>query len=95
MPLSQEEVLQLWRATVAGKRERISEENEDSWKGTLAEICETIIERAKNRTKEIIIDENGGRWIEWMSRNITSLWNEEIYVAKAVLQSIRDCERLY
>jgi hypothetical protein len=50
-----------------------------------------IVERAEDGLREIMtrsVDDNDGAWVQWMWGNIRGLWNEEIYVARAVAQSI-------
>jgi hypothetical protein len=48
--------------TLMGKQEYVSKENENVWKGTLAEICRMIVERAEDGLREIMtqsVDDNG------------------------------------
>ncbi|KAF9246536.1 hypothetical protein BU15DRAFT_85291 [Melanogaster broomeanus] len=82
--------IQGWRDVVAGKRERISDDNERAWRETVVLLCDVLISRAEHHfvsssTKHI--DEGDG-WIKWTQENIRALWREELFVASAVKQSV-------
>ena len=76
----------MWRDTLIGKRYIISEQNEQAWRATLSNICESIIQRAQNRAK---LGVEGDGEMSVVCGNIESLWKEEWYVATNVLESLR------
>jgi len=64
--------LQRWQDTLTGLRDAVSDANESSWKASVAEICVTLIQRAKARTAEPNVGAVG------------ILWEEELHVALRV-----------
>ena len=75
-------LLRPWKDTLLGTREYVSEENEGSWRETLAQIClkvESEAEKGMLRTQEAGI--RGGWGIE-------ELWMEELHVAREVRKSV-------
>lgn len=88
-----EATLDVWREVVNGERASISDENEAVWRETLLQLCQKIEEEAASRIASLASLAQGrddGGAVEAMLPCIISLWDEEKYVAKAVLQSIRD-----
>ena len=43
VPANSEELVDAWRRVLIGQEERISEENEQAWRGTLSRICESVV----------------------------------------------------
>lgn len=85
-----EDAIQPWRDVVTGKRCRVSSENEQSWRKTVVLLCDMLIKRAE---KYIALDSTQNKhkedtWARWMLENIQSLWREEVFVAKAVRESM-------
>lgn len=81
-----EEAIQPWRDVVTGKRYWVSCENEESWRTTVVLLCDMLVRRAE---KSILGSaENKNTWARWMSENIQSLWREELFVARAVRESM-------
>jgi hypothetical protein len=87
-----EATLDVWREVVNGERASISDENEAVWRETLLQLCQKIEEEATGRVASLppLAKGRDDGAVEAMSPCIMSLWDEEKYVAKAVLQSIRD-----
>ncbi|RXW24145.1 hypothetical protein EST38_g1708 [Candolleomyces aberdarensis] len=88
-----EAILDVWRGVVSGERASISDENEALWRETLLQLCQKIEGEAASRVASLPSlaksrDDDGT--VEAMLPCIISLWNEEKYIARAVLQSIRD-----
>lgn len=77
-----EETLQRWRETLLGRTEFISESNESEWHETLLNICRTLKERTEKWMKDY------GRSSDSRLENIKILWDEERFVATAVIDSI-------
>ncbi|KIL00416.1 hypothetical protein PAXRUDRAFT_821707 [Paxillus rubicundulus Ve08.2h10] len=82
--------IQAWRDVVAGKRERISNDNERAWRETVVRMCDILISRAEHyfasgSTEDAMRDNT---WIQCMQENVQALWREELFVARAVKQSI-------
>lgn len=95
VPTSDEEdaLCQPWRDTLRGNSETISLANEAKWRATLAIICDLIAKEANiglERTLDFKPNQQGRSWSRWMRDNIALLWSEQITVARAVLQSLRD-----
>ena len=89
LPLDLDGAIRPWRDTLLGKQEIISEENESAWKETLLAICRSVTDDATTG----IIDCNAkswtkGTWVDLMKENIEALWNEELFTATAVSESI-------
>ncbi|KAG8217501.1 SET domain-containing protein [Butyriboletus roseoflavus] len=85
-----EGTIQPWRDVVTGKRHRVSCENEQSWRTTVVLLCDMLIKRAE---KSILLGSAQNKnkeatWARWMSENIQSLWREELFVARAVRESM-------
>lgn len=95
--LERDHLLQLWRDTFLGRRECVSECNESAWRETLVDICQILVERATTRMTAIdaeireVVDSEV--WGSWMQGNIKMLWEEELFVAKAVMQSVQNGEQ--
>lgn len=93
VPVNEETILQTWRNTLLGTSDRISEKNEDAWRTALRRICEQLAEDGRVGRAKVIGFAVGLRheeWVGWMRANIESLWNEQITVAEAVLNSIHE-----
>lgn len=73
--------IRLWQDVIAGRRERISDDNERSCRESLLHVCEIVIGRAK-RVLEMIT----GQSLE--QQYVRSLWVEELFVARATKESI-------
>lgn len=87
-------LLERWKDVVNGLADVISPENEHRWRGMLTAICGQLIKRAR-----VGLDAVGGvhaegtrGWIGWMKGNIRCLWQEELEVAQAVVQSVESGE---
>ncbi|KAH0830552.1 hypothetical protein J3R83DRAFT_2006 [Lanmaoa asiatica] len=85
-----EDTLQSWRDVVRGRRCWVSHENEQSWRKTVVLLCDLLIKRAeKSIALSSAQNKNGeATWTRWMWENIQSLWKEELFVARAVKESI-------
>ncbi|KII88547.1 hypothetical protein PLICRDRAFT_41720 [Plicaturopsis crispa FD-325 SS-3] len=81
-----------WRDTLMGRRDTVSDANEEAWRRTLVDICDRITERAQRRPT-ISRRTDAPPWFDWACNNIRLLWDEEVIVASAVTQSIRDGEQ--
>jgi hypothetical protein len=81
IPLNSEEMLRPWKDVISGRREELSPEYESTWRNLLRHICSTIIERASQA-----LANPGVRAHE----SIVTLWDEEHYVAKCVLELIQN-----
>lgn len=79
-----EEAIHQWRDTVAGRREIVSHDNEESIRATICQICCQVIERGERGLEKT---ETLNRSDE-ASRNLRILWMEEILVAQSVRESI-------
>lgn len=79
--------VQRWRETLVGQRDTVSEANESAWRDTAVQICATLIERATEGMGDLGTDKI------WIHQNIRTLWLEEMYVAEAVSESIRNGEQ--
>ena len=66
----------LWKDTVLGIKDRVSEANEAAWRAMLLEVCEQLCESAR----AVLIDETEER--------VETLWMEQLCVAEAVANSI-------
>lgn len=54
-------------------------------------LCDMLIERAeKSMTTSSFAQDQRGEvdWVVWMSENIQALWREELFVARAVKESV-------
>ncbi|KAJ6502567.1 hypothetical protein C8R45DRAFT_977015 [Mycena sanguinolenta] len=69
--------LQRWQDTLTGHRDSVSESNEIAWKETVADLCETLVERAKAQSTEM------------NSSAVGVLWEEESRVALQVSSMYR------
>ena len=75
-----------------GKRYIVSEQNEKAWRATLSYICESIIQRGLDKEIEfgsLEISTRGDELTSSIFENIQCLWKEEVFVARAVLQSVQ------
>jgi len=66
----------LWKDTVLGIKDRVSEANEAAWRAMLLEVCGQLCESAR----AVLKDE--------MEERIEGLWTERLFVAEAVANSI-------
>ena len=66
----------LWKDTVLGIRDCVSEVNEAAWRAMLLEVCEQLCESARGALK----DE--------MEERVEMLWVEQLCMAEAVADSI-------
>ncbi|KAI0031839.1 hypothetical protein K488DRAFT_71128 [Vararia minispora EC-137] len=85
--------LALWRDTVAGLRDAVSESNERDVRRSLRSICDAVSVRAERSLDALMkakADEIGGpsAWSKFAVGNVAVLWKEERAVARAVLDSI-------
>ena len=81
-----------WRRVSSGQSDIISGANETAWKATLVDVCRTIIERARRGVQALGKSASAVQkvpWSEWMLNNIRMLWQEEIEVAQAVVESVQ------
>ena len=85
-----ERVLRLWRNTVSGVQETLSEENERQWRGTLQQICQQIVKSAAREVESLANQRTDNGLAEFMANSVAWLWREEMYVAKAVLESLQN-----
>jgi len=91
-----ESVPEEWRKVIRGEMERISGENERSWRGSALKICEQVAVRARAWLQDVRklnegLDETPD-WFCWMQNNILLLWQEELEVANSVIHSIQTGE---
>ncbi|TFK42601.1 hypothetical protein BDQ12DRAFT_676474 [Crucibulum laeve] len=88
-----EQHLDSWRDTTLGKRDTISPENESSWRAMLSKICRSIISNARFMISRLdsepclTSDDGSGKA---MKKNIELLWQEQLYVAMGVENSLRE-----
>ncbi|KAH8099495.1 SET domain-containing protein [Cristinia sonorae] len=85
-----------WRKATLGETERISDQNEECWRNSVADICESVIQRAVDGTQAVKLLQNPHEdripdWSQWM-QSILLLWQEELEVSRRVLYSIRSGE---
>ncbi|KAI6167036.1 hypothetical protein EDD17DRAFT_1469443 [Pisolithus thermaeus] len=73
--------IQLWRDVIAGRRERISDDNERSCRESILHVCEVVIGRAQR-----VLQMNTGQSLE--QQYVRSLWAEELSVARALKESV-------
>ncbi|KAF8844979.1 SET domain-containing protein [Paxillus ammoniavirescens] len=87
---TEDDDIQVWRDVVAGKLERISDDNERAWRETVILMCDLLISRAEHSIVSGSLEDTirDNTWIQWMQENVRALWREELFVAKAVKQSI-------
>ncbi|KAF6765189.1 hypothetical protein DFP72DRAFT_335316, partial [Ephemerocybe angulata] len=79
--------LSSWLEVVGGQRECISEENEVLWRKSLEQICKTVLEAATTHSKSLEVPPTE-QSVAGAVSCVKSLWEEERYVAEAVMQSI-------
>jgi hypothetical protein len=96
LPDDSDELIDAWRSTLVGQQESISAANEQAWRDTLIEICETIIAQAnvgvQGLAAAVASLHDRPEWLDWMVKNVELLWKEEWEVAEAVLVSVRSGE---
>lgn len=96
VPPNSESLLVPWKATLLGSAERVSKENEDAWRSTLLRLCDSLTDKARSVIASMnsmaAEDVDRTTWGHWMKNNIKMLWEEELYVASAVSESIRNLE---
>lgn len=95
IPTADEEVAicQPWRDTLLGKSDMISPGNEEKWRIILATICNLVVDEGTTGLQRTLCsrpDQHNHSWSGWMRDNIVLLWSEQIVVAGAVLQSLKD-----
>jgi len=93
IPKPVDDVLRPWRKTLLGITDQVSGDNERAWRIILQQICRRLIEegrRGKVRAAGVELRVGSNQWVGWMRSNIESLWDEQVVVAEAVLESIRD-----
>lgn len=91
VPLDLDNAIQPWRDTLLGKQEIISEENENAWKETLLTICRRAADNATTGITDCNAkydNQTKGNWVDAMKENVEVLWNEELFIATAVSESI-------
>ncbi|PSR74907.1 hypothetical protein PHLCEN_2v9441 [Hermanssonia centrifuga] len=97
VPSAPEEATEGWKKVLTGQAEVISVENEKSWRESLLDICDEIIDRARQNRDENIrklqqglsLTEIEPPWLRWAIGNLNLLWGEEMEVAEAVAMSVR------
>ncbi|KIJ69446.1 hypothetical protein HYDPIDRAFT_106062 [Hydnomerulius pinastri MD-312] len=87
---AEDDTIQVWRDVIAGKRERISDDNEQLWRGTVVHLCDVVVSRAEQNLRSSSGGFASGQdtWVPWMHENIRTLWREELLVARAVKESV-------
>ncbi|CCL99118.1 uncharacterized protein FIBRA_01132 [Fibroporia radiculosa] len=92
-PCKLEAKIKPWRDVLSGKLDIIADDNEQQWRASLLDICETIARRARVGMRDAAtrLPYMTG-WPAWMKNNIQTLWREELEVADAVAHSIRTGE---
>lgn len=95
IPAAHEEdvVCQPWRDTLLGKSDKISPSNEANWRMILSVICNLVVDEGTaglQCTLHSLLNQQNHSWSGWMKDNIALLWSEQIVVARAVLQSLKD-----
>jgi hypothetical protein len=91
VPLDLDNVTRPWQDTLLGKQEIISEENENAWRETLLAICRGIADKASTGIADCSSKRDNwgkGNWVDAMKENVEALWNEELFIATAVSESI-------
>lgn len=87
-----EDTIQTWRDVALGRQPRVSFENEQSWRKTVVRLCDLLTERAEKACTSVgsapNAKEGEDNWTMWTMENIRSLWKEELFVARAVKESI-------
>jgi Flp pilus assembly CpaF family ATPase len=84
-----EGVLRHWRSTVNGVQETLSEENERQWRETLQQVCQQVMDAAVCEAGTLTTQRTDDGLAEFMVNSVASLWREEVYVAKAMMESLR------
>jgi len=91
VPLDLDDAIRPWRDTLLGKQEIISEENENAWRETLLAICQSVADNASTGITDCDAESDDwtkGNWVDAMKDNVEALWNEELFIATAVSESI-------
>lgn len=86
-----DEIIRPWKDVLQGQRDIISAQNENLWRTSLLNLCESVRQRAEvgmRDTTSAFSDREGPEWVEWMKGNILALWREELDIATAVMCSI-------
>lgn len=78
----EESNIQIWRDVTLGKRERVSDSNEESCRESILYMCEVIISRAQRTLDKMVSCSS-------VQQSIRTLWMEELLVAQAVRESMR------
>ncbi|TFK54901.1 SET domain-containing protein [Heliocybe sulcata] len=97
IPRNPDEILASWRDTLMGKKDSISPENEAAWRATLADMCREVAARASRNLENLkaVKSNNTEGWRGFTYDCLRTLWREELEVAEAVLESIRDGEEFW
>lgn len=85
-------LLDEWRKTTLGIQEVISADNERLWRECLLHICEEVVVRAEEgllKVSSIYSEDSSVKWLYIVKRFMTMLWQEESYVAVAVMESLK------
>jgi hypothetical protein len=91
VPLDLANAIRSWQDTLLGKQEIISEENEIAWKETLLSICQRVADNASAGVADCGVKSAcwaQRNWVDAMKSNVEALWNEELFVASAVSESV-------
>lgn len=90
LPPSADDVISPWVQVLLGKQDLVSEENESAWRETLLRICEKLVDHAKYAINNIPRedDEKNPEWVGAIRKTIRILWEEELYIAKVVSESL-------
>lgn len=93
VPLDADTALLPWKATLLGNADKLSEKNEEAWKATLLQVCRKLAKESTAGIASLDVASAGGQitWFPWMKKNIRMLWEEELFVATMVAESILNC----
>ncbi|KAF9477385.1 SET domain-containing protein [Pholiota conissans] len=97
IPLNSEQLLDQWRNTTLGKQDKISEENETFWRGTLLALCWNVIQNGKAGIERVQKVDGGHPssttfLLASAKASIESLWREEVTIASAMIRSLENNE---
>lgn len=89
LPRSSDVIVQPWKDTLLGERDRVSDDNEDAWREMLLNMCQGLAENARSVIEHSRKASRGQMgWVGAMEGNIKMLWAEEHHVSEAVAQSL-------
>lgn len=77
----EESGIRVWRDVTLGKRERVSDSNEQSCRECILHICEVVISRAQRRLDGMMDRSH-------VQQSIRTMWMEELLVGQAVRESV-------